>query len=228
MIGPRVECPPLYAVVDVDVCQQAGLDARRVAAAFLRGGVSLIQVRGKSIGAGALLELTRTVMAGTQARVIVNDRPDVARIAGAGGVHVGQDDLPAAAARAIVGPEAWVGLSTHTLEQARRAIDQPITYLAIGPVFPTGTKATGYEAVGLDLVTQVAGLARPRGMSVVAIGGITLERAPEVLRAGADSVCVISGLLRGDPEDRAREFVAILGASPRPSSAQLGYNPAGG
>lgn len=225
-----MDCPPLYAVVDIDACVQAGRQADAVAASFLRAGVSLIQIRGKSIGAGPLLELTRAVLtgAGARARVIVNDRPDVARIAGAGGVHVGQDDLPAADARAIVGPDAWVGLSTHTLDQAREALEQPITYVAVGPVYQTGTKATGYEAVGLDLVRQVAGLARPRGISVVAIGGISLERAPAVLAAGADSVCVISDLLRGDPEARAREFVAVLGATPRSSSAHVGYNPAGG
>jgi thiamine-phosphate pyrophosphorylase len=194
----------------------------------MRGGVSLLQVRAKSLGAAALLDLTRSVMAAGSARVIVNDRPDVARIAGAGGVHVGEDDLPAADARQIVGPCSWVGLSTHTRDQAGRAVEQPIDYLAIGPVFETGTKATGYEAVGLDLVREVAGLARPRRKWVVAIGGITLERAPEVLAAGADSVCVIADLLRGDPEARAREFITVLGVAPRSPSAHLGYNPAGG
>lgn len=224
MIGP----PPLYAVVDVEACGRAGFEARRVAAAFVRAGVSLMQVRGKSIGAAALLSLVRDVMAEGGARVIVNDRPDVARIAGAGGVHVGQDDLAPADARAIVGPEAWVGLSTHTVDQVERGLEQPISYVAIGPVFDTGTKATGYEAVGLDLVARAAALARPQGVPVIAIGGITLERAPDVLAAGAAAVCVISDLLRGDPEARAREFVATLGAAPRSSSAHLGYNPAGG
>lgn len=220
--------PPLYAVVDVDACARAGLEPRQVAAAFRRGGVSLVQVRGKSIGAAALLSLVREVMAGGDARVIVNDRPDVARIAGAAGVHVGQDDLPAADARAIVGPDAWVGLSTHSPDQAARALEEPIDYLAIGPVFDTGTKATGYEAVGVDLVARVAALARPRGVPVVAIGGITLERAPAVLAAGADSVCVIADLLRGDPESRARAFVAALGSGAGRTATHLGYNPAGG
>jgi thiamine-phosphate pyrophosphorylase len=219
---------PLYAVVDVEACARAGRAPALVAAGFLRAGVSLLQVRAKSLGAAALLEITRTVMSGARARVIVNDRPDVARIAGAGGVHVGQDDLPATDARAIVGPDSWVGLSTHTLDQAREAVEQPIDYVAIGPVFETGTKATGYEAVGLDLISRVADLARARAMAVVAIGGITLERAPAVLAAGADSICVISDLLRGDPEARAREFLAVVGPDTRSSSAHLGYNPAGG
>jgi thiamine-phosphate pyrophosphorylase len=221
--------PPLYAVLDVDACARAGCAPHDAAAAFQRAGVSLIQVRGKSIGAAALLDLTRAVIREGPARVIVNDRPDVARIAGAGGVHVGQDDLLPSDVRAIVGPEPWVGLSTHTLEQARLALDEPIDYLAIGPVFETGTKATGYQAVGLDLVRRVALLAEPRGVPVVAIGGITLERTPSVLAAGAAAVCVISDLLRGDIEVRARQFVTVSAANLRPlSSTHLGYNPAGG
>jgi len=217
VIEGRVTCPPLYAVVDVDACAHSGHDALTVAAAFQRAGVSLLQIRGKSIGAAALFDLTRAVMTTGNARVIVNDRADVARLAHAGGVHVGQDDLPPSDARAIVGPEPWVGLSTHTLEQATQALDEPISYLAIGPVFDTGTKSTGYDAVGLDLVRRVAGLAKPSGIPVVAIGGITLERAPRVLEAGADSVCVISDLLRGDAEARAGAFLAALGPNLRRS-----------
>ena len=182
-----------------------------MAAALLDAGVSLLQVRGKSLGAAELLALTRDIMRlGPHARVIVNDRPDVARLAQAGGVHVGQDDLSVTDARTIVGAEPWVGLSTHTVEQARTALDQPIDYVAIGPVFHTGTKDTGYAAVGLELVRDVSEIARPRGVPVVAIGGITLERAPEVLAAGADSVCVISDLLQGDPGTRARAFLKAL------------------
>lgn len=184
-----------------------------MAAAFLKAGVSLIQVRGKTIGAAALLDLTRQVMAlGPHARVIVNDRPDVAVLAGAGGVHVGQDDLAPADARAVVGAGRWVGVSTHTLEQARQALDQPVDYVAVGPVFPTGTKDTGYPAVGLDLVAAVAALAARRRVPVVAIGGITLERASSVLAAGARSVCVISDLLSGDPGARAHAFLTALEA----------------
>jgi thiamine-phosphate pyrophosphorylase len=206
-----VGCPPLYAVLDVDLCARHGRDAVSVAAAFLAAGVSLLQIRGKSLGAADLLRLTREVMAlGPDARVIVNDRPDVARLAEAGGVHVGQDDLSVADARTIVGPELWVGLSTHTTEQVRTALDQSVNYIAVGPVFDTGTKDTGYAAVGLDLVRQAVLLATPRAIPVVAIGGITLDQAPGVLAAGASAVCVISDLLRGDPGQRARAFVTTL------------------
>jgi thiamine-phosphate pyrophosphorylase len=226
----RADCPPLYAVLDTEACARYGRDVRSVAAALLDAGVSLLQIRGKSLGASELLVLTRAVMTiGPHARVIVNDRPDVARLAQAGGVHVGQDDLSVADVRAIVGAEPWVGLSTHTLEQARAAMDQPVSYVAVGPVFHTGTKATGYEAVGLDLVRDVGELGRPRGIPVVAIGGITLERAPEVLAAGADSVCVISDLLHGDPGRRARAFLKALHPHVRGAqSAHLRYNPPGG
>jgi thiamine-phosphate pyrophosphorylase len=211
VITRRRDCPPLYAVLDTEACARAGRDPRAVAAAYLDAGVSLLQVRSKFLGAAALVDLTRAVVGlGPHARVIVNDRPDVAQLARAGGVHVGQDDLSVADVRTIVGAEPWVGLSTHTLEQARLALDHAVDYVAIGPVFETGTKDTGYASVGLELVRAVAGLARPRGVPVVAIGGITLDRAPRVLAAGADSVCVISDLMQGDPGTRARAFLAAL------------------
>jgi thiamine-phosphate pyrophosphorylase len=205
-------CPSLYAVVDAEACARAGQAPLAVARAFVAAGVRLLQVRGKSLGAGALLELSRQVVgAAPQARVIVNDRPDVAVLAGAGGVHVGQDDLAPRDARRIVGRDRWVGISTHSAEQAGHALDEPVEYIAVGPVFATGTKATGYDAVGLDLVRRVAALARPRQVPVVAIGGITLERAASVLDAGAASVCVISDLLSGPPGERAEAFVRALG-----------------
>lgn len=207
-----MSCPSLYAVVDEDACARAGRAPLDVANAFLAAGVALLQVRGKGMGAGALLELARRIVqAGPHARVIVNDRPDVAVLSGAGGVHVGQDDLTPADARTVVGSSRWVGVSTHSVEQARRALDEPIDYLAVGPVFDTGSKDTGYAAVGRSLVEAVCTLAAPRGVPVVAIGGITLERAPGVLQAGASSVCVISDLLRGDPAARARAFLDALG-----------------
>src|SRR6185295_1457198 len=109
----------------------------------------------------------------------------------ADGVHVGQEDLPPPAARALVGPDALVGLSTHTEAQIDAALDQPISYLAVGPIFGTSTKATGYDAVGLERVRYAAGTARV----VVAIGGITLETIADVIEAGATSAAVITDLL---------------------------------
>ena len=151
------------------------------------------------------------------ADVIVNDRADVARMADAAGVHVGQEDLEPSAVRRVVGAAAIVGLSTHTIEQIERARREPITYLAVGPVFGTASKDTGYEAVGLDLVSEaVRSSSGPGGVNgdripVVAIGGITLDRAPSVVSAGASSVAVISDLLvGGNPQARVREYLARL------------------
>jgi thiamine-phosphate pyrophosphorylase len=124
-------------------------------------------------------------------------------------VHLGQDDLTAAAARAIVGPGAVLGLSTHTEPQIAAAVLQPVTYVAVGPVFGTSTKATGYEAVGLDRVRYAA--AQLATKPLVAIGGITLDRAVDVIDAGATSVAVITDLIAsGDPEARVRAYVARL------------------
>jgi thiamine-phosphate pyrophosphorylase len=138
----------------------------------------------------------------------VNDRADIARLSGAAGVHIGQDDLAPAQARAVLGPKAIVGLSTHTAEQVDRALREPIDYLAVGPIFGTGTKTTGYEPVGVEAVREAAVKAAARHVPVVAIGGITLERSRSVLEAGAGSVAVISDLLSGgDPAARVREFL---------------------
>src|SRR5262249_19125357 len=143
--------------------------------------------------------------------IVVNDRIDLARMGRAGGVHVGQDDLPSRTAREQLGPGAVVGLSTHTEAQIRGAIQEPVSYVAIGPVFATGTKDTGYAATGLDAVALARRLV-PRDVPIVAIGGITLERAPSVIDAGASSVAIISDLLTGsDPVMRVREFLRALG-----------------
>jgi thiamine-phosphate pyrophosphorylase len=141
--------------------------------------------------------------------VIVNDRVDLARLSGAAGVHVGQDDIPPGAARAQLGPAAIVGFSTHTIEQIEAAAREPVTYIAVGPVFGTTTKATGYDAVGLDLVRTA--VARAGGLPVVAIGGITLQRVPEVLASGASGVAVISDLMSGgDPASRVAAYCRSL------------------
>ena len=205
--------PSLYAVVDAEVCARSGAAPVQVAESFLQAGVRLIQLRAKGVTAGELFDLTSAVLAlaSGSATVIVNDRADVARLAGAAGVHVGQTDLPVADVRRLLGPEAVVGLSTHSVEQARAALALHVSYIAVGPVFGTATKDTGIAPVGLDLVARVARLASERAVPVVAIGGITLDRAPDVLAAGASSVCVISDLLRGDPGARVRAYLTALG-----------------
>ena len=145
--------------------------------------------------------------------MIVNDRADIAKLTGADGVHGGQHDLPQAALRAIVGAGAIVGLSTHTLEQLDAAVEQPVNYVAAGPVFATTTKATGYASIGLAMVREASRRARVRGLPLVAIGGITLERARSVIEAGAASIAVIKDLLAtGDPERQTRDFLNRIGS----------------
>ena len=126
-------------------------------------------------------------------------------------MHVGQTDLPVAAVRAIVGKDAIVGLSTHDRDQIDQALASEASYVAVGPVFPTTTKETGYTPRGLDLVRYAAG----RGKPIVAIGGITLERATDVVAAGASALAVISDILvHDDPETRVRAFLARLPPQP--------------
>ena len=180
-----------------------------------------MQLRAKTIPGGEFLELATRIQAlahATGGLLIVNDRADVARLSGAGGVHVGQDDLSPVAVRAIVGSDAVIGFSTHTEAQIDAAMTLPLNYLAIGPVFGTATKQTGYTAVGLGRVRYAAEVAA-RGsvqhdvpaLGVVAIGGITLDAAPAVLAAGATAVAVITDLLAtGDPESRVRAYVERL------------------
>jgi len=195
------------------LCAAAGRAPLDVVRAFLSAGVRLIQLRAKTWYSGAFLELAHASVADARAAgaiLIINDRADVAAIAGADGLHVGQEDLAPADARRVVGEASCVGLSTHTETQWTTALDAPVSYLAIGPVFGTATKATGYQAVGLETVQRVSAAAAARELPVVAIGGITLERAPSVIAAGASSVAVISDLLSGSPEARARAFVHAL------------------
>jgi len=204
---------PLYAILDADVARARGFDPVDLARAFFAGGARLVQVRAKSLASGPYLELCETVVragAAHGALVVVNDRPDIARLAGAAGVHVGQDDLPVEAARRVAGPRALVGLSTHDTAQLEAGAASSADYLAVGPVFGTRTKETGYEAVGLDLVRRAAAIARRK--PVVVIGGVTLGTAAAAIAAGATSVAVISDLLAtGDPEARVREYLRRLG-----------------
>ncbi|MEO6212184.1 MAG: thiamine phosphate synthase [Vicinamibacterales bacterium] len=201
--------PPLYPIIDVDLCRMRGMDPSTLAGAYLDGGARLIQLRQKSGGSRALLDLTRKIIAAAApygARIILNDRVDLALIAGAHGVHVGQSDLTPAAAKAMTGRGLIVGQSTHTPAQVDDALNGPADYIAVGPVFQTRTKDTGYEPRGLGLVR----LAAHRGKPVIAIGGISLDNAAEVIAAGASAVAVISDLLTGGhPAQRVREYLRV-------------------
>jgi thiamine-phosphate pyrophosphorylase len=181
---------------------------------LIDAGVKMLQYRAKYATARELWAESRAIGEVTRrakCTFIVNDRPDVAYLAKADGVHVGQDDLDPEQARNVIGPDRWVGVSTHNLEQFRQAAATSADYIAVGPIFQTSSKANPDPVVGTGLLRLVRVLTEK---PIVAIGGITLERAADVLAAGADSVAVISDILRPkDPAATAREFIRRLDAA---------------
>jgi len=207
----RLVPPRLYVILDATLLDNSLHDcARELAAA----GVRWLQYRDKSASARDLLETSRKLVSSLSSRdssLIVNDRPDIAALTGAAGVHVGQEDLDAEQTRAVVGREMWVGVSTHTLEQFRRAAATSADYIAVGPVFATTSKSNPDPVVGLELIRQ----ARPlTDKPIVAIGGITLDRAASVIAAGADSVAVIRDVLcAAKPAEQARRYLETLDAA---------------
>jgi len=235
-----VKLPRLYAIVDADVLRRRGMGLREFAVELRGAGVRLVQWRDKDgvpqeVLAGAAV--LRDVFEGGEglsprqavklpdmghpdsyvgdpvlgeARLVMNDRADLAVLAGFGGVHVGQGDLVPEDARRVVGMERWVGVSTHNEEQVRVADLSCADYVAVGPVFATGTKVDAEPVIGLEGVRRARALT---GKSIVAIGGITRENARSVVAAGADSVAVISGLFsEGESVKKvAEDFLRILG-----------------
>ena len=201
--------PPLYAIVDP---LDTGRDPVELAVALVAGGARLLQLRLKEATSRELLRVAAAIQPTARAAgalVLVNDRPDIARAVEADGVHLGQDDLPVAAARRILGPRYLVGVSTHDLDQARAAKAAGADYLAVGPVYPTSSKAAALSPRGLELVGAVRA-AVP--LPLVAIGGITPETAPAVRAAGADAVAMIAALVRApDVAAAVRGVLARLG-----------------
>lgn len=199
--------PPLYAIIDPAL---TSVPVLQLAESLASAGVELIQFRDKRGSPRAIYHQVREMAAlfgKSGVRFIVNDRPDIAAMCGAGGVHVGQDDLPVEAARAICNKPLWVGVSTHNLAQLRDADRTSADYIAVGPIFPTGTKANPDPVVGLESIRAARQATRK---PLVAIGGITVESAADVFRAGADSVAVIRDLLAvPDPAGRAREYMEV-------------------
>lgn len=204
--------PRLYAIVDAGFLGARRVGVEDFARALVDTGVTLLQYRDKGSAPADVLRnaaLIRDVAGGGECRLIMNDRADLAVLAGWGGVHVGQGDLSPEDARRVVGAERWVGVSTHTEEQVRLAELSCAEYVAVGPVFATGTKTDAEAVIGLEGVRQARALTTK---PLVAIGGITRENARSVVDAGADSVAVISALLvEGEPVEKvARDFLALL------------------
>lgn len=199
--------PRLYTFADASFG-----DPVRLAEALLNAGARIIQVRNKRGSVRELLEQVERILsfAPHGVEIIVNDRVDVALISGAGGVHLGQDDVPPVEARRILGLDRMIGFSTHNLQQAMRAEKLPVDYVAVGPIFLTATKEKPDAVVGLENLSTICQAIRK---PVVAIGGIKLENAVDVLKAGATSVAVISDVLSApDVASRVQSWIERLNA----------------
>lgn len=211
----------LYAILDTDLLAARSLQLAEVATAMHAAGVKLIQYRNKQGSAREMLRdakvLREIFPMGGSVRLILNDRPDLALLAGFDGVHVGQGDVDAEDARNIIGSGRWVGVSTHSAEQVIDADRTSCDYIAYGPIFSTTSK------INPDPTVSLAGLKTARALTakpLVAIGGITRKNCRSVLDAGANSVAVISDLLPTSHDENidektthqiAEEFLSLLG-----------------
>jgi thiamine-phosphate pyrophosphorylase len=204
----KFSLPKIYPITDPRI---SGLSHLEQVRRLIAGGARLIQLREKNAPAGEFYEAARQAVALAHelgAKIIINDRVDIALASGADGVHLGQDDLPPEHARRILGKDAIIGFSSHSLDQARAGIGLPVDYIAIGPIFATSTKSDHEPVVGLEGLRAVREL--DTGFPIVAIGGINRDTIASVLAAGASSVALISGLL-SDPakiSERMRDLSA--------------------
>jgi len=201
--------PPVYGITDPRGARRlAPVDAARLLA---DAGVRLVQVRDKCVSARERLANARAAVRALEERgalAIVNDRPDIALLAGAAGVHLGEDDLPPDAARVVLGGSVLVGFSTHSVAAAAAAMDDPaVSYVALGPIFATRSKETPHAPLGLAALEAAA---RAKRKPLVAIGGIAPSDVGACLAAGADSVAMIAGLLDGDVAANVAEALASL------------------
>jgi thiamine-phosphate pyrophosphorylase len=201
----RARLAGLYAIV-------GGGGAVEQARAAIAGGARVVQLRMKDAPAGAVLAAAREIvgLANGRALVVVNDRADLALLAGADGVHLGDEDLPPAEARRLVGPDLLVGRTTRTLEEARAALREGADHVGFGPIFPSGSKRLSVPPRGTGMLREVAA---SLGAPVVAIGGITAANVGEVARAGAACAAVIGALFAaGDPRESAARLAAAFEA----------------
>jgi thiamine-phosphate pyrophosphorylase len=204
--------PCFYCIIDAGVLAKRGVDLSYFAKAVRDAGVQLVQYRDKDASPQTILrnaEIVRDVFVGSGCLLIMNDRADLAALARWDGVHVGQSDLSPENVRRVVGAGRWVGVSTHTEEQVRMAELSCADYVAVGPVFATGTKQDAEPVIGLS------GVMRARALTtkpLVAIGGITRANARSVIESGADSVAAISALIDEEKsvEKVARDFLDVL------------------
>jgi thiamine-phosphate pyrophosphorylase len=202
---------PLYPIVDVSPASRH--PAAALATAVLSAGARTVQLRAKRLATGELVATARSLKAIADevgAGLIINDRADVARLVGAAGVHLGQEDLSPEAARRLLGPDGIIGLSTHNLAELDAALATGVLdYVAFGPIYPTASKEKPDPVQGLGRLVEARRLCP---LPLVAIGGITAERTADVLAAGADAVAVIAAICTADdPRAAALEFTAPRG-----------------
>lgn len=198
-----------YPIVDSGLLANGGLDPLEVTRTLVAAGARLLQFRHKAPYTREVYEQARAIGEIVQragGSYIINDRVDIALMLGANGVHVGQDDLPPSAVRKIAGDKLLIGYSTHNEQQLRAGNLEPVDYLAIGPIYGTASKENPDPVVGVGQMRRLRPLTEK---PLVAIGGITRERAPEVLAAGADSLAVLSDIVSDDLEARAREWIQL-------------------
>lgn len=193
---PLFVLPKIYPITDVRI---SGIPHAEQFQKLIHGGSELIQIREKHFSPRDFYESAEAALAvarQNKVRIVINDRVDIALALKADGVHLGQDDLPPEYARRILGPDAIIGFSTHSVRQAVEALHLPIDYIAIGPIFLTKTKANPDLPLGIDGLVEVR---KATGdFPLVAIGGITSENFKQVLNAGADSAAMIGDLI-SDP-----------------------------
>lgn len=213
MAKPRLDLSLYLVIGEADT---GGRDLVEVAAAAVAGGVTCVQLREKAAATRRFLDLARALKAVLDPAgvpLLINDRADVALAAGADGLHLGQDDLPADVARAIVGPDAILGLSAGDLEEAAAVDRGLVDYCGIGPAYVTGTKDDAGAAIGPEGVARVR---RAVGLASVAIGGINAGNAARVMESGVEGLAVVSAIAGAqDPEAAARELRAIVDAAKR-------------
>jgi len=201
--------PKIYPITDTDI---SGLSHAEQVRRLAAGGARVVQIRQKEIDSRTWYDDLAEAVAAARSSgtaLIVNDRVDIALICGADGVHLGQDDLPPAEARKLLGETAIIGYSTHTIGQVREALSMPVDYIAFGPIFRTSTKLDTDPVVGTELLRQVRDASG--AMPIVAIGGINAGNVRSVLAAGADSAAMIGALI-SDPEsitERMREMTSL-------------------
>ncbi|MEK7773638.1 MAG: thiamine phosphate synthase [Deltaproteobacteria bacterium] len=200
----------LYAIIDTAYVGRDGV--REAAVGLLSGGARIVQLRAKDAAPRDALEASRIIREVTEksgAIFIVNDRVDIAMISGADGVHLGQNDLPVAEVRRLLGPDRIIGLSTHDVKEALEAGPLGADYISLGPIFPTTTKKDAHPPRGLPLLSEIRKAVR---LPIVAIGGITQENMEDVFKAGADSAAMISGILtQGDISAKTASIVSMIG-----------------